>query len=71
MKRCFGHCGAVRCTPVPGRSAQDSGMFCAKGKWDLALYLSCIPLHAVFSCLAFSEKLSGIPEVLLQTAPLP
>lgn len=68
MKHCFGHCEAVRC--VPGSSAEDRGIFCAKGKWDLALYLSCTHFHVVFSYLTFSEKLSRIPGVFLQTAPV-
>lgn len=65
MKHYFGHYEAVRCTCLLGRSAEDSGIFCAKGRWDLAVYLSCIHFHVVFSYLTFSEKLSGIPEVLL------
>lgn len=65
MKHCFGHYEAVRCTCVPGRPAEESEIFCAKGKWDLALCLSCIHFHVVFSYLTCSEKLSEIPEVLL------
>lgn len=65
MKQCFGPCEAVRCTRVPGRSAEGSEISCAEGKWDLALYLSCIHFRVVLFCLTLEEKLSRIPEVLL------
>lgn len=48
------------------RSAEDSEIFCIKGKWNLALYLSCIHFQVgfFFFHLTLEEKLCKTPGVL-------